>query len=520
MRNPSCTTRPRVELLLAVLFVFCLFACALPAQLQAEECFALDFSTYVGGTNWEHARDVFADANGCVYMVGGTSSTNFPVTPGAYDMSFNGGGPQAFGGCDAFVTKFDTDGSLVWATYLGGPFYDRAYAVEVDSQGFVYVAGRAGPGFPVTPGAFQTTYQGPPGNRTSYGDQNAFVAKLTPDGSNLVWASYVGVSSLCRDMAIDEDGNVYLPLGFPNAGRTPPAAWFANAFQKAPRGSTDCGVIKVSSDGSNVLWATWLGGSRKESEAASVRVDHGRNVYLLFNTQSTDMPTTPGVHDGTHNGGEDGFAAKLSPDGSTLIYGTYLGGSGTEWSVDTHTLAVDRDGNAYANMWTDSADYPTTEGAYDRTLGGSGDIAITKLSPTGSLVHSSFIGGSSGDNSDGIYVDRFGNVFLSGVTSSSDFPVTSGAYQAVFGGDHDAVLVRLSADFSHLIYSTYMGKTGYDNGRSGFLGDDGALYITGATNGSDWPTANAFQGDFGGGRGNWGNGDCILAKFVQRRSAK
>ena len=143
--------------------------------------------------------------------------------------------------------------------------------------------------------------------------------------------------------------------------------------------------------------------------------------------------------------------------------------------------------------------------------------AVAKLSPSGALLMSTFIGGGSDDNSDGIYADASGNVFFTGVTGSTDFPVTPNAYQSALAGDHDAVLVRLSADFSRLLYSTYMGGGNYDNGRSAYLHQDGSLYITGSVNGGGWPTWNAHQDFFAGGGG--GStvgyaGDNILAKFA------
>ena len=141
-------------------------------------------------------------------------------------------------------------------------------------------------------------------------------------------------------------------------------------------------------------------------------------------------------------------------------------------------------------------------------------MAIVKLSPTGALLRSTLIGGSGDEGPDGIYVDPAGNVFFAGATSSTDFPTTPGAFQATHGGDRDAVVVVLSADFSRLLYSTYMGGKAFDTGRSACLGRDGSLYVTGAANGAGWPVRNAFQANFAGTNdGRWGNGDCILARF-------
>jgi uncharacterized repeat protein (TIGR01451 family) len=491
---------------------------AMPASSTGS--YDLAFSTYFGGSNWEHARDVYVDDQGNVYMAGGTASPDFPTTPGAYDTTFNTGGTRvgSQGYCDAFVAKFDPTGSLIWSTFLGGPNYDRAYGIEVDGQGYVYVAGRAGPGFPVK-NAFQPTFQG--ANQGIYGDQNAFVAKLEPDGSNVVWATYLGTGYMCRDIAIDADGDVYVPLEYLGSTNPvlPPPAWFQNAYQSSVKGGSEFGVVKIEGGGPQVLWATWLGGSGDEGATASIRVDAGEYVHAVFNTYSTDLPKVAGVWDQSYNGAADYYVAKLTPDGSNLVFGTYLGGSGNEW-VSTHNLALDDQGNVYVSTATGSLDFPATRGPHGPL--GSSNIGVAKFSATGGLVESVLIGGSGDDNPDGIYVDKAsGNVFMAGESGSADFPVVSAtAYQSVFGGNHDAILLWLSADFAHVVYSTYMGGGAYDTGRSGFLGQDGNLYVTGSVDGTGWPTRNAYQDTFAGGGAGWGAGDCILAKFDWRKPYK
>ena len=353
----------------------------------------------------------------------------------------------------------------------------------------------------------------------SYGMQNAFVLKLTPDGSDLVWSSYVGVSTLCRDIAIDEKGDVYVPGGRWNTSKTPPAEWFANAYQKEPPGGNeDCGVIKIKSDGSKVLWATWLGGSDQDNSAASIRVGRDGKVYVGSSTFSADFPTTAGAHDRTYSGQADFFVACLTPDGSDLIYGTYLGGPGNEW-ISTHNLAIDDFGNAYAAIPTGSPNYPVTEGAFQQAFrGGETDWAITKLSPSGALLGSTLIGGSDSENPDGIYVGPDGRIFVTGETQSTDFPLTAGALQTQKNAGTEAVLITLSSDLKRLLYATYMGGGANDNGRSGCLGADGSLYLTGSSDGAGWPVKNAYQSTFAGGGGDWGNGDCILARLAPART--
>ena len=153
--------------------------------------YSMDFATYLGGGSFDSIRDVAVDAQGNIAAVGGTGSPDFPTTPGAYCRALGTGGQSLgdAGACDAFVAKFDRGGKLLWSTYLGGPNYDRAYGVEVDGAGNIYVCGRAGEGFPVTQGAFQTRFADTSGGKRGfYGKQNGFAAKFTPDGK-LLWAS-------------------------------------------------------------------------------------------------------------------------------------------------------------------------------------------------------------------------------------------------------------------------------------------------------------------------------------------
>ena len=285
----------RTAFILSTLTVALSITLSTPLPLLSVESYDLVFSTYYGGTGWEHVRDVCADESGNVYIVGGTASADFPTTHGAYDRTFASGGSDlgSAGPCDAFVVKFDADGNRLWATYVGGDNYDRAYAVEVDDQGYVYISGRAGPGFPVTAGVFQPTFEGT--DNGIYGRQNAFVAKLEPDGSDLAWASYIGVGQLARDFALDDQGDLYVNISYTGAGSTPPAAWFAGSYLPTPQGGLDCGVAKVSGDGTQVYWATFLGGSANDHQEASIRVDASGHVYAGFSTYSTDVETTAGV---------------------------------------------------------------------------------------------------------------------------------------------------------------------------------------------------------------------------------
>jgi hypothetical protein len=482
--------------------------------------YALEFSTYYGGSQWEHTRDVFIDAAGYIYAAGGTASDDLPTTPGAYDTSFNTGGTQigGHGPSDGWVAMFTPDGQLVWATYLGGPNYDRIYALEVADDGHVYVSGRSGPGFPVTPGAFQPEYLATGSPADFYGVQNGFVAKLSPDGSQLVWSSQLGVNALVRDFAIDDQGDVYAALTYTQgvSGNTNPA-WFAGAFdgayQPTRNGGDENGLVKVSADGTTVLWATWLGGNGDESGIGSVRVDEQHRPHLAFFTDSTDLPTTPGVVGSTYGGGTDVFVARLSADGSTVEMGTYVGGSGED-AFETHSIGV-ANGEIVVAGFTGSDDFPVTPGAFQTVRGGGNtDAFAVRLDAQGALLAGTYVGGSGFEGADGLSVSASGEIVFAGETDSTDFPVTPGAIQAASGGDVDAFVVRLGSDFSALRFASYLGGGAHDNGRAAFMADDCVVLVAGASAGPGWPTLDAYQPQFAGGGQNWGNGDNVLAKLV------
>lgn len=493
-----------------------------PGQTERADSYRLTYSTYLGGSDFEQARDVAIDDRGYVYATGGTRSRDFLAT-----YTFKTPGEKeapAVHDLDVFVTKFDPAGAVVWSTVVGGPNYDRAYAIEVDSQGFVYVGGRGGNGFPVTKGAFQKAFAGG-GEAGFYSNQDGFVFKLKPDGSDLVWASYFGGTDqgIVRDVDIDASGNVYVGAGFHPGGSYPTSVRgaFQKGFRPDPLGGNDTVVAKIEADGTEVLWATYLGGSSDDSPAPSVRVDASRYVYVAGTTHSPDFSMTQGAYDTSYNGEVDGYVAKLSPDGENLVFATYFGGSRNDSPGGTHGLTLDSEGNPYVAGDTTSTDMPTTPGAFQTAYHGGStgkwqqdrDFFVMKLSADGSrLVGSTYVGGSSGDGPpEGVVVDRFGNVYFTGGSYSSDFPTTLGAFQktnVAAAGKPNGVLVKLSADFSTLRYSTYFGGTGGGSLRAVAINANGDIAAGGLVE-ENWPLRNAHQSKYAG---NW---DTAIVKFVR-----
>ena len=476
----------------------------------------LALSTYIGGSEGDSIRDIATDSKGNIFITGGTASSDLAVTRGSFDTSFNGWH-------DVFVAKLDPSGSLVWSTFIGGPYYDRAYAIEVDSLGFVYVAGRAGAGFPVTQGVLQPAFAGDLDPNSAYGQQDGFITKLNPDGRNIAWSTYFGSEGrdFIRDCAIDQHGNIYLAAT--SVTRNHPHIT-AGAFQGVRR-AMDVVAAKLTSDGKSVIWASYIGGSGDDGGGPSVRVDTAGNAYFLFDTRSSDVLTTTGSYQQTPAGAGDLVLAKFMANG-TLAYSTYLGGPALDGS-ETHGLAVDGAGNAYVGFTTLSTTLPTTSGAFQRNYGGSGgrgagrgsnypgDVYVAKVSADGMrLLAATYLGGRHGEGAEGIAVDASGNVFLTGATYSDDFPITSGATQTGIRGGADLFVANLSADLSKLIYSSYLGGRNEDYGRAAAVDNKGNLYVAGMSNSRDWPMNGPMRSSYGG------EVDGIFAKIILTESAE
>jgi hypothetical protein len=388
---------------------------------------ALVYSTYLGGSDSDQGAAISVDGAGNAYVTGFTRSFNFPVIPGAFDTTYNGAG-------DVFVTKLNPTGSaLVYSTYLGGSDTETGLGIATDVAGNAYVTGvTLSLKFPVTPGAFATT---------SNGGLDAFVTKLNPTGSALVYSTYLGGNGIDRGFAIalDVAGNAYV-TGFTGSPNFPVTL---GAFDTTYNGGGDVFVTKFNPIGSGLVYSTYLGGLGND-EGRGIAVDGGGNAYVTGGTNSANFPTTPGAFDTTFNGGSfDAFVTKLNPIGSGLVYSTYLGGSGTDQGF---AIAVDAAGDAYVTGATNSANFPTTVGAVDTTFNGdSFDAFVTKLAPTGSaLVYSTYLGGSGNDQGFGIALDLAGNAYVTGFTTSSDFPTTPGAFDTTFNGLVDAFIVKIA----------------------------------------------------------------------------
>jgi Beta-propeller repeat len=380
---------------------------------------ALLYSTYLGGSNYDVGSGIALDTSGNAYVTGFTRSSDFPTTAGALQTSYGGG-------YDAFVSKLNSTGSaLLYSTYLGGSSDDVGYGIALDSSGNAYVTGYSGSSdFPTSPGAFQTILGGL---------DNVFVSKLNSTGSALLYSTYLGGSfdEAGYGIALDSSGNAYV-TGYTESNNFPTTAGAFQTVNPAGFDGFSSFVTKLNASGTGLMYSTYLGGPLSVDTGlalgAGIAVDSSHNAYVTGVTTSSYFPTTPGALETTYPGGAwKAFVSKLNSTGTALMYSTYLGGSNYDWGGG---IVLGSFGNAYITGYTGSNDFPTTVGALQNTLKGSLDAFLTELNGTGSaLVYSTYLGGSGEDWADGIGLDPSGSAYVTGITTSTDFPTTAKALQ-------------------------------------------------------------------------------------------
>ena len=380
----------------------------------------LAYSTFLGGINLDWGRGIAVDESGNAYVTGITQSTDFPSTLGSYEENFNSESSNG----DVFVVKLNSTGSeLIYSTFIGGSSAEIGYGIDLDNNGNAYITGDTNSfDFPATSGSF---------GDTSFSNGHIFVLKLNANGNDLVYSVNMNMGD-GRGIKTDSDGNVYVT---------------GNGINTE---SGDAGVIvfKLNPLGNELGFLKIIGAGRGQG----ITLDKNKNIYITGYTQSPDFYTTPGAYDESYNGGnEDVIIVKLNQFGE-IIYSTFLGGNKTEWG---YGIAINGEGNAYVTGGTASQDFPITSGASDKELI-EGDAFLTKINTTGSdLEYSTFFGGTRDDQAYGICLDNYDNAYVTGSTISSDFPTTPDAYKRDGGGVFISKINTLSNNFE---YSTLLGS--------------------------------------------------------------
>ncbi len=446
----------------------------------------LSYSTYLGGSGDEDGESIAVDSAGNAYVTGPTSSTNFPTTTGAYSTT-------AATPYNAFVAKLNAAGSaLVYSTYLGGSGNDDAgQGIAVDSAGDAYVAGWTNSTDFPTKNAYQSGYGG--------GNHDAFVAKLNPSGSGLVYSTYLGGSGddLGAGIALDSAGDAYV-TGVTQSSDYP----HYHAAQGSNKGNGDAFVTVLNAAGSALVYSTYLGGTAADS-GTGIAVDGSGDAYVTGDTASSDFITTTGAYSTSNAGGDDAFVTKLDPTASgaaSVLYSTYLGGSGAD---SGYGIAVDGSGDAYVTGATASTDFPTKNAVQGHNKSTVDNAFASELNPSGNaLVYSTYLGGGQREYGYGIAVDASGDTYLTGETGSTDFPTVNPVQAHIAGSGctnqiascFDAYVSVLSPGGGALTFSTYLGGSNWDLGAGVAVDAAGNTYVTGAAQSSDFPTTPAaFQ---------------------------
>ncbi|MBI1898211.1 MAG: SBBP repeat-containing protein [Acidobacteria bacterium] len=446
----------------------------------------VSYATYLGGGRSDIAAALELDRSGNVYLAGDTFSTNFLSTASALRGSNSGD-------WDAYVTKLNPSGAVVFSTYIGGGQEENLRGLAVDASGSVVIAGYTdSANFPIA-SAIQEV------NRGGTLGYDGFIAKLNPAGNGLIFSTYLGgnLDDLLFGLTLDSAGNIYV-AGSTSSQNFPLSL---RAYQPRNRGLLNVFVTKINSAGSAILFSTYVGGADADV-AYAIAADDAGNAYFTGYASSKDFPVTASAIQNTNRGGptvaSDAIVCKLQSSGEFLSYCTYLGGgTGDDLGL---SIAVDREGNAYVTGRTESTDFPVTAGVLQRSLSGSSDAFVSKVNPTGSaLLYSTFLGGTRRERGEKIILDRSGNVYLGGTTSSPNHPLAN-AIQTTLKGESDAFVTQLNAGGSAVLNSTYFGGNGEDILRGLAIDANGDVHLSGEGDSTDLAvTANALQKQFGGG---------------------
>jgi hypothetical protein len=415
------------------------------------------------------------------------------------------------------------DPELGYSTYLGGSpggnasGNDDGNGITVDAAGRAYVVGRAeSVNFPTRNAADATLNNGPASSQK----RDGFVTRLTADGTDIEFSTYLGGADLDVGFSISLDGagNVYA------AGRTGSTDFptTRGALRETDPDGTptlDGILVKLSPTGA-LLYSTYVGGSGYDICHGIAAVDDrdaaggflGSHVLLTGETGSSDFPRRNGYQTTFGGGSIDGFVLSLNPnpsdsapgpsDPGDLLYGTFLGGRGDD---SGYGLAADGEGRALVTGMTTSDAFPTTHDALKTTIAGPSDAFVTRIDPriagVGSLSYSSYLGGGGNEIGYGIARGNDGHVYATGETTSANFPTTATAFDRQLGGSSDAFVVRLDLtqpSLSQLRYGTLIGGSSTDWSRQITVDPAGTAFVAGGTNSSNFPQVDSLQGDQSG----------------------
>ncbi len=457
----------------------------------------LDYSTYLGGNNLDVGQGIAVDGSGDAYVVGTTTSTNFPTTLGAEQPN-----DPTSGTYQIFVSEMNSSGTnLVYSTYLGGNGYCDGNALALHG-GNAYITGDSSAvDYPTTAGAFET-------NATAV-NFHGVVTELNSTGSGLVYSTYISLDGNYEDgsaIVVDANGDAYVAGYTSNHDFPTTTGAYETSYPDAPTSGNEHGfVLEFNPAGTALVYSTFLTGSYSGTDTEvdacnGIAVDGSGNAFVIGSTLASNFPTTSGAYQTSDPavGKDHGFITELNPTGTGLVYSTYLGGSNDDIF---RGMALDGNDDVYVTGGTGSSNFPTTSGAYQTSFPSGGVPAfVLELNPSASgsaqLVFSTFLGGNTSDSGYGILLDGNGDIYVGGQTFSTNFPTTTGAFQTIgpSSGNSYAFVTELSPLGTSLAYSTYLGGNKSDSGSGLAMDGSGNIYLTGNAYSSNFPTTSgAYQ---------------------------
>ncbi len=487
-------------------------ACALLTLAGAANARSSLTATFLGGSGtegWQYsgAEDIVLAGDGTAYVVGVTSSSDFPVTPGAYVCTSRG---QE----DFFVARFTEDLSeLLAATVIGGEGNEIYPRIGLGPDGSVYVSGNTrSSDFPTTSGVFDETLNGL---------DDVFVVRFDAALTTLLASTYLGGNGDDNfpQLAMDEGGSVVL-IGLTASTVTNTFPTTAGAYDRSANvGYTDIFVSTLNSDLTQLLASTFIGG-RYNEQWPSVAVDAGGNIIISSASQSDDYPTTTGAYCEDYHGTatpseyrHDVVVSKLNPDLTAVLASTYIGTEGFEGCGD---LCLDYQGNIFVSGHTDGVAYPVTLGAYDESHNGVNEYFVTKLDNNlTSVLASTFFtpGDASFSFGTGMTCDGSGRLIMTGAAFDQNCPTTTSGYDRTFNGDNEDLFVRvMTPDLTDLIYGTLLGSPGDEGAAAVAVAPDGVVYLVSYTTSLDFPASpDAHDNSFNGGAK-----DAVVARLTTK----
>jgi gliding motility-associated-like protein len=458
----------------------------------------LIYATYFGSTGDDYflIGDLAKDNLGNIYTTGCTNNLNFPTTPGAYSAIYAGGLT------DIFVFKYAPNGLLLASTFIGGNDYDFGFGIDIDSNGNPVIGGVSWSGnFPTTLGTYQPIHS--PVVATN-GDIT--VTRFTANLDAVINSTFIGgnADEQAHEIVIGSNGSIYIG-GQARAGMPTTIG----SYQPNCNGDYDYFASILSSNFSNLIASTYIGGASRD-RGNGIAIDGNFNVYLTGYVEGV-FPTTSGAYDVTFGGSSDVTVVKFNPTLSSLIYSTYLGGSGADLAQSSIEVINEK---AIVVGTAGSSNFPTTPGSYSTIFGGISDVFVTKLNVSGSqLIFSTFLGSNGTDQGWNVCIADSGKIVVTG-NCSNNFPTTNCVYDNTFnGGLNDAFISIFDSTCTTLLYSSYYGGSGDESGRACVTNSNNQFIIGHSTSANLDFSSNALDSSYNGNR------DIFLAIFDQSSSS-